>query len=524
MTRQNFLLSGLLLILLTNQGLAQLTQPRRLEIIVKNSDHDFQVVSMGVEGLALIRDLDKYSKGKKRWQLEVVDTALTITWSTEMELDNQLSLVGYEHSPGRLFLLFRDDQTAIHTFQLANILLVDQYFQIDKIQFDLNFRLTHFTVAGNSAIFGGYVNSEPAVLLYNRSSEHPKVLPGLFTKGINLLDVRANQSQSFNVLLVENKRADESNLILRTFDQNGNLLIDDVIQIEPRYTILSGITSTLVHDEMMIAGTFSEGNGKQAVGFYSVSVDPFGEQPVRYWDFGSLGHFLDYLPETKSRKIKNKVLREKAAGRSFSYKANVVLFRMAELSGAFYLFGEMFHPATGVNSNPYGSTAWNNEYGSFPSPGDPYRSGRYNNPMYRPDPPFRTAESRLIQSVVLKFSSPTAAPADISMKLEDIKKPMLEQTSDFLLSKDSVVLAFKKQNEIRYQKESGDPDILPNIATAFVTLSSQEDIFKDENMDGGGMRFWYGSHFYAWGYQRIKKDVNNDSQSRYVFYVNRVDL
>lgn len=525
MTPQKLLVVGLFLyfVLPVYQGSAQIQQPYRIELDANVSDHPFNIISMGKEGLALVRDTNKYDHGNKKWQLEFLDTALHAVWSTELMLENRLVLVGYEHSPGHLFLLFREEQTTFYNFQLITISIPNRGTEINKVRFDLTFRLTHFTVASNSAVFGGYVNSEPAVLLYNHSDDHPKVLPGLFTKGLTLLDVRTNQNQSFNVLLVENDRSGHSKLILRTFDPNGNLLIDDIVDVDSRYTLLTGFTSTLVHDDMMIAGTYGSGSGRQATGFYSLSVDPFHEQPVTYTDFVSLEHFLDYLPEKKSNKIKAKTVKEKSSAKVPTYKANVTPLRFAEYRDGYYLLAEMFHPAGNVNSYPYSNPNWNNYNNPSMSSGYPNRSNRYDNSSYLPETPIRNSEVRMIQAILLKFRADHVPVKNFSMKFDDLKQGLLDQAGDFLLSRDSAVLAYKRKNEILYQRESGEPDALPVIHQAPVVLKPT-DFFKDENEEEGGLRFWYDHHFYIWGYQRIRTTVNEDVQSRYVFYVNRLDL
>ncbi len=503
-----------------SQGEAQPQQPYRMELPAKAADQDFEIISMGSEGLALVRDMNKYSQGKKKWQLEFVDTMLNKTWSNEIDLDSRLALVGYEHATGHLYLLFRETQTTFNNFQLLTLDLQQQTVTTDKIRFDLAFQLSHFTVTGTSALFGGYISSEPAVLLYNHSSDHPKVLPGLFTKNISLLDVRANQNQSFNVLVVENRRTDKSKLIVRTYDSEGNLLVDDVIDVDPRYNILTGITSRLVHDEMMIVGTYGEGTRKQALGIYSVVVDPFNEQAVRYNDLASLDHFLDYLPEKKSRKILNKVSKAKSLGRMPNYEANLLPLKLDEQGGFFYLFAEMFHPVSNASYNPY-----SNPYSTYGSPyqsGYPYRTNPFDTPYY-PESTGRNVDVRMIQSVLLRFRSPGAVPEGLTMKFENVKRPLLYQTGDYVVAKDSVMLAYRDKNDFIYQHESGDPMIRPSASKTTIALLASTDQLKDEDQDSGGIRFWYGNHFYVWGY-RLVKAIVKDEKSRYVFYVNRLDF
>lgn len=523
-TRVFLLLVSLLLFFF--QGKAQPRQVFRLEIPSKPSDKDFDIISMGLEGLALIRDTDKYSQGKKTWQLELVDTTLTKYWSTDLVLENRLQLVGYEHTPGHLYLLYRETETTFYNFQLVNLNLLHQEFQVDRVRFDLTFRLTHFTVAGSSALFGGYINSEPAVLIYNHSSDHPKVLPGLFTKNISLLDLRANQNQSFNVLLTENRQPDDRRLIVRTYDSDGNLLVDDIVKIDPRYTILSGITSTLIHDEMMIIGTYGEGNVKQAMGIFSLVVDPFTDQVVTYSDLGSIDHFLDYLPEKKAQKIRNKISRDKSAGKTPNYKANMLPIRLAEHGGLFYLLAEVFHPTSNFNSYPYGNPSWNNSYNPynpFYSPGYPNRSNRYDAPYYS-EPVIRNVDVRMIQSVVVRFTPDGKLPSAASMKFDDVKRLIMEQTSDFIVKKDSIVLAYKNKSEIIYQYESAEPMVRPEVGKTAILLLNGDDVFKSESEETGGLRFWFNNHAYLWGYRRVKATVDNDLQARYVFYVNRLDF
>jgi len=508
-------------LVLISRGWAQPQQVRRMEIAGKPSDENFDIISLHTEGLALVRDLKKYSQGNKKWHVELVDTTLTRFWLTELDLDNGLNLVGFEYVPGRLYLLYRESQTTYYNFQLITLEFARQSVQHDKVRFDLNFQLTHFTVAGRTALFGGYVNSEPAVLLFDHSSDQPKVLPGLFTKNISLLDVRSNQNESFNVLLAENRRSENNRLILRTFDPAGNLIVDDVIDIDPRFSLLSGTTSRLIHDEMMIVGTYGSGTQNQALGVYSLVVDPFNEQPVTYTDLAAIDHFLDYLPEKKTMKLKSKTNKERSEGKVPSYKANLLPIRLEELDSSYYLFAEMFHPASNTTYYPYGSPAWNNFYSPYTSPSN--RSSGYDNPFYN-EPMVRNTEVKMIQSVLLKFNKPTGTPDGLTMKFEDVKRNALDQTGDFFLVGDSVIMAYKYKNEIIYQRESGDPMIRPVPEKITVSMLHPTDAFRDEEEESGGIRFWYGRHGYAWGYRKVRGIVNEEDESRYVFYVNRLDF
>lgn len=494
-----------------------------MEIPGKAADKPFELISMGSEGLALVQDLQEFAHGNKKWRVELLDTVLSRFWSTDLDLDNRLNLVGFEHVPGTLYLLFRESQTTYYNFQLVTLDLVKRNSGSERIRFDLNFQLTHFTVAGTTALFGGYINSEPAVLLYDHTSDHPKVLPGLFTKDISLLDLRANHNGSFNMLLVENRKGMAQRITLRTFDGAGNLLVDDVIPFDDRYTVLSGLTSRLVHDDMILVGTYGQGNSNQVLGFYSCIVDPFQEQPVRYTDLASISHFLDYLPEKKAKKILDKAARERTEGRMPRYKANLLPIRLEEFNGGYFLFAEMFHPPSNMTYYPYGSPNWNYNYynNPFGTPGYPYRPYGYDAPFY--NEPQRNSEVRMIQSVALRFSLPQAAPVGLTLPYQEVKRPMLDQTGDFLIRKDSMLLCYKFKSDILYLGEPEDIASRPASQKATIRLLQSSDALKDEE-DEGGLRYWYGQSFYAWGYRRVRATVGDNTESRYVFYVNRLDF
>lgn len=500
---------------------AQPRQDFRFQINGKPADKAYDLISMGTEGLALIRDLQKYEKGNKKWSVELLDTTLTRFWSRELELDNRLSLVGFEHLPGRLYLLFRESQTTYLNFQLATLNFLEDSIQLDPVKFELQFQMTHFTVAGNTALFGGYINSEAAVLLYNNTSDRPKVLPGLFTKDITLLDLRANINGSFNVLLLEKRRADHQLLLLRTFDPEGSLIVEDQIDVDARYSILSGMTSQLIQDEMLIAGTYGAGNNNEALGVFSVVVDPFGEQPVFFTDLGSIPHFLDYLPEKKAKKVFDKIRKDKSVGKPPTYKANLLPIRLAETGNSFYLFAESYHPPSHVNYYPYGNPAWNNLYYPYATPGYPYRATPFDNAYYPQTT--RTTEVKMIQSIVIRFHGASATPGGATMAFDDVRRPILDQTGDFIVRQDSILIAYKYKSDIFFQTESGDPMIRPVPAKVPVRLAQSADALRDEE-DEGGLRFWFGRHFYAWGYRKVRGPVSDTFESRYEFYVNRLDF
>src|ERR1044071_5567895 len=55
---------------------AQFKQTHRFEMKQKGSDEYFSLISLKEEGLALLRERNKYEDGKQLWELIFLDTAL----------------------------------------------------------------------------------------------------------------------------------------------------------------------------------------------------------------------------------------------------------------------------------------------------------------------------------------------------------------------------------------------------------------------------------------------------------------
>ncbi|HEY5824184.1 MAG TPA: hypothetical protein VIT44_07465, partial [Cyclobacteriaceae bacterium] len=245
-----------LVIFLFNTAYGQIEQPHRYEVEQKSSDLNFNIISLKGEGLALIRETEKFDDGKKIWEIVHLDSALNSSWSDKLKLNGQLNMIGYEYLRGQLFLLFRSSEAGLHNITLLHFsLLTHEYVEYEiKHQFDL--RLTHFSVAGATAVFGGYAIKEPTVILYSLKDKQVKVVPGFLLRDTELLDLRVNHNQNtFNVLMAERGSKEEKKIFVRTYDETGALLVEDEMIMEKNKVPLSGMTSELVKDEMIVVGT-----------------------------------------------------------------------------------------------------------------------------------------------------------------------------------------------------------------------------------------------------------------------------
>lgn len=509
--------------LITFNVTAQVLQPHRFEHEQKNYDDYYHVISLKEKGLALFRDKEKYKNNNKLWELIFLDTTLNKTATLELEILHRHKMLGYEIADDRLYFLFRTGETTKNDLVLIEVSYAGKEIARYEVKPELDLRLTHFIKAGDNFIFGGYVNNEAVIVLFEPETKNMKVIPGFFQKDTELVDLRTNQNQTFNTVLINRGLRGERKMFFRTFDSTGKQLLEDVIQIEENMTLQTGITSELKREDLLVAGTWGDRNSKQSHGFYAVSVDPFSAQKIQYIDFGRLNHFVDFLKEKRASKIKENAKEDAKAGKEPSFTSHVMPFRIAENNSGFYLLAEVYNPSSSASMNgPYPYP--NNPYGPYPYwPGGFYYPGLSR--MYRPymyGQQTNSTDVKTLATVLVAFDGNGQVKWDQSIKVEDINLPGVEQISDFTVTNEKAFLIYKKESELKVKTVVLGDDASTEHTENVKTLEDA-DVIRSEKESENGVRHWYKNSFYVWGYQTIKNATRED-RVRDVFYINRVDL
>lgn len=511
-------------LLATTVSNAQLTQVERWETEQKHSDNAWTIISMKDQGLALVRDKEKFLEGQKMLQIQFLDTLLKEKNNVEVSVPFRMKLIGYEYTGTHLYILLRAGEN-----DMSEVLLLEQDLATNtverfEIKHEFNFRLTHFTVLDRHAIFGGYVSREPAILIYEILEKQLKVVPGFFTSDTELLDLRINENGTFNTLCTNRSTRQNKTLVLRTFDASGVQLMEDEIPIDQNKTIISGLTSALVRDELLIAGTYSVGNSKMASGFFSVLADPFKEQPIHYYDFAQLNHFLDYLTSRRADKIKATSQRFREKSKDPEFRANVSNVRLEERAAGFYLLAEAYTTVTANNSGPY---PYGNNYNGYYNPYggmygySPFASRYYNSPYNFYNQPVHSDVS-ILSTSVLAFNAEGKLDWDHSLKVDDERRPNLEQAADFWCDKNKIVIATKTESDLVVKARFKNNETAGD--TIKVLMRKPTEVVREETEDEGGVRHWYGNKFYVWGYQHVKDpEMKFEDRNRSVFYIIKVD-
>jgi len=517
-------LLSILLLAIALMGNAQVLQPARWEQESKFGDDTYTIISLKAEGLALVRSLDKFKNGKKTWEVIFLDTDLNQKWTTELELQDDLRFVGFEYTPGKVSLMFRRNDTEALKAEMFMIDLASRNIQTSKTEVKLQVRLTHYTVVDGNSVFGGYVIREPVLIIHDPVKNNNIMVPGFFLTDTELLDVRPNGNNTFNILLSQ-RTMGQKKIIFRTFDKLGNILVEDEIPIDEEKTILAGASSVLQHDEVLIAGAYSFNNGKQASGIFSCLIDPFSEQEVEYTEFHQLQHFFDYLSDKKASKIREKSTQRENYGKPPEFKTNIGIHRIEEFNGGFALFGESFLVSSASTTSAFSSPYYNpsRSYG-YPYSFSPYSSRYYNNP-YSYSPTTTVEEMRMTEGFVIGYDFKGKRLWDYAIPMEEYRTTGRDQVSDFTIRENVPHFLYKDEDKLKFSNHDTDTLELNQAMAIPIKLKNEMEEAKSNDESEGNVRHWYGSSFYVWGTQTIKSLKSKGGESsRRVFFINKVTV
>jgi hypothetical protein len=507
------------------ESLAQIKQPARFEIEFKSSDEPYTIIPLIRDKILLIRDKDKYEGSKKLWNITLLDSLLKEVHNFDVAVKDRFPFIGYEQSGDHVFLLFRDGETTRSDFELIDVdLSSGKELNRFQIKPELDFRITHFSKVGSEIILGGYVSNEPAILLYQMQDNQLKIIPGFFQKNNELSDVRVNQNGTFNVVMVDRNVRNDPKLVFRTFDENGVQLLEDIVPVNEDYALQTIMSSTLVREELMVLGTWGDRQGKQSKGFFSLPVNPFADQKANFIAFGELQHSTDYLSPKRSARIKENTKEDLADQRIPGFTAYTVPFKLEEHPRGFLLLAEVYNPGTQASpyynspyANPYYTPYGYNPYWPGYSPGmRMYRPYSYGNNVKNSE------EVKTQASLLIAFDASGKVLWDHSMKIDEIKKPSLEQLSDYIVTDSSVYFLHKKESDLMIKVI----DLESGSAKEFsekVKLNEAGDEIRSEKEMEGGVRSWYGKYLYSWGYQTLKNNSKQD-RVRDIFYINKIAI
>ncbi|MTI22119.1 hypothetical protein E1176_13900 [Fulvivirga sp. RKSG066] len=501
----------------------QVAQINRFEMEKKNTDDFFTVAPAGELGLLIIRDTNKEFSFKERakgdtWEVTGLDTTMTEMWKHELSIAYGHSFKAYDVADSRLYLLFRDGEFEKNDYHLITIEIDGGEVNTYDIENEVALDLSHITVVDGVIVLAGYVRYSPTLVNYKIGESKFEIIPGFFKDRSDVIDLRSNNNGTFNVLTLE-KGYGGFFIRLRTHSKDGTILFEREIEMMQDHKVLSGKTTGFIDGNIAITGTFGAKNSYYSQGIYFAIAKPEGQpNVVSYINFTDLEHFFDYMRPRRAERIREKVKRREVAGKDYDYRTRLLMHDIDKTENGFLVSAEVYDPRYDRTNRTEFQNSYFDNTQNYNFTGANYQYVRQPNRLVNVD---GANHFEFLESIVLHLDKQGKLKWDQSLKIEDVEAASLAAVTDVAKKDEQILMLYRNEENISY-KYLVDQDSSIQ-ATEPIKLNDEYDEIKHNYDLIGGTEYWYGNHFFVWGYHKVENKVAVDvDKRRNVLFINKV--
>ncbi len=469
-------------------SLAQMKQINRLEIPISNNESaNFSIVSAGKEGLMIYRRL--YDSPLDKLEIIRVDTTLQQVWSKKLEIAKGLRDVKAIVKQNYLFVLFKANNNRFGDFLIAAVDINDGAYIVYRVQNLISFNPTEFVITNEAALIGGYFNYRPLIVYFNFSSQKSKILPGFFNEVGELTQVKSYSDGSVDVIVSSDNYERKKCLWIRNYNAEGDLIKTIILEPGDKKNLIFGRSVNLGNDDQAVVGVY--GRFKEySRGIFIARINPFGEYQIKYYDYGDLHHFFNYMKAGRQERIKQRIERKKIKGKKAKFNYRLIVHEVIKTNDSFVMLGEAFYPKYAfVNGMSQTRILIGYQY---------------------------------THAVVICFDEKGNLTWDNSFEINDVKTSTLDQYVKIQAQDDKIYLQYVYANEIR-SKIIRDSEIIEGKSTDKLKLKFEDDILKGTEYGSSKLDYWYDDKLFIFGVQQIRNYSQTRANSnRRVFFINKI--
>ncbi|MEY2941938.1 MAG: hypothetical protein RJA67_1625, partial [Bacteroidota bacterium] len=207
-----------LLFVLTFCSVAAFAQEiKRIEIPIAGQLETFSI-PLGEKGVIVLTQL-----GKSEFNIRKFNTNLEQVWTNQGSIEGNLDFVTHCFDGNQLYLLFSRFKS--NNYYIVRVNPRDgklekfQIFSVEKME------ISNFKALNQSLFIGGIVNNTPVILFTNLSEKRTRILPAVVNGQAEIQSMDLDTThQQINVVYSVGKKAKNFQLILKSFDEDGNQL------------------------------------------------------------------------------------------------------------------------------------------------------------------------------------------------------------------------------------------------------------------------------------------------------------
>lgn len=482
---------------------AQVMQSDRFELPVANRGDFFNIAPASDNGLFL----HQHFLGTRQDQLQLIklDTAFQENWGGFIPVEKNYRLMGTKSFDQKLFMLLRYKDYSKNDLILFIIDEGNGTYIKYPVKSYIPFAPTEFQITPDAALIGGYYNRIPVVLHFSFQTFRSKVLPGLFSEAGELTQIKTHDDGSFDVLISARNLERQRTIWIKNYDPEGNLLRNLPLQPEENKHLIFGRSLKTDGDKQIVAGVYGNRSSEFSRGLFIATIEPNGLEQIKYYNFGDLKNFFQYMKANREKRIRNRIERKKIKGKKIRFNYRFLVHELVPYKDQFVLLGEAFYPR--YHSVEGGRYSFFNAYGTAGN--SIIQNGRVFDGYY------------YTHAVVMGFNESGKLLWDNSFEINDVKTFTLEQFVKLEVLPDRLALMYLFENQIR-TKIIQDDRVLEGKTIDPIQTFNEKEVVKNERNNENKLEYWYENFLYAYGVQDIVSDQDNGSSKRRVFFINKV--
>ena len=521
------------------QGNAQTN--KRVEFPQESNQVETFTIPIGNKGVILLSQLNKQA-----FNLRKFSTNLEQEWSTNATIDSNQDYVTHSYDGDDLYLLFSRFKSNSYVIFRVNTEKgkVDKYqiISVDRIE------ISNFKALNASLFIAGMVNSQPVILYTNLNEKKTRILPAIVKGQAEIQSMDLDTAyQQINVTYSVGKKAKDYQLILKSFDEDGNQVSQVLMKPNDEYAMMNAKSAQINDSLQVVVGTYGHKNtigsskGPSSQGLYFQSFLDGELANSSYTSFTKFSNFFNFLSpkqlERQARQIKDK--EEKGEDLRLDYR--LLMHDIIRKGDHYIIVAEAFYPDYKyANFGPYGGgyfpgmTTMSGFYSPWSMMYNPYRWGYGNYGLYSPFSSYYSPWGYrgynyygnqqqfdgwvYTHAVVAELDAQGNLLWDHCVSLHDMKEPKLIQKIKTSVQNDQIILSYSRDNQIvsKIISDQGSKEIENTLAIE--TNLEGDRVKKSADSD---LTYWYGSYFLAYGTQNI---VNQTEGKRSVFYLNKIQF
>ncbi len=486
-----------LLLLPLNLFSQAFSPPLRLEIEVPTSEFPFHVVPFDKNGVALLYETEVSENKKVKWSIVLFDTNLQKISTTDLWLENDLTVEVINSDQNNLFLCFQKPtrrSTSYNTY-FVHYFLPERKAKVYALNLKDREEVIDLSVIGETALYASVYNQNEKVYTLNLKSLEAKPLyPEKDVMGIFQFFKTDTLDNAMWIASTYYTHKTNSTLLLTELNVEGNIIKNMEVPFDENYRLNYFRMIQIDPHNQLLVGTYVNANEYNAIksednintGVFSMIISNGIAEKAQYYNFLILSTQVDRKKTTMTTK-------------DASLNLQLVLDEIVRNDSLNVFIGEVIYPE------------YRQEYAA--------NYGMYG---YTTAPTSVFAGYRYQIAYVLSFTNKGELAWNTQLQYNDVLvKSLRNILHAYLDVNNDVLLFYGVGSEIISIVLNGRTVVQSTESLPVEMLSPTDRIVTQYTTT---LKHWYKNYFIYYGYQTVSGSKNNkkSTRRRNVLFINKM--